>query len=43
MYILKELETSPVYHKDRAALNVVELGNNQWQTLLQISLVLLLN
>jgi hypothetical protein len=37
MYIFKELETFSV-----AALNDVELGNNQRQTLLQISLVLLL-
>jgi hypothetical protein len=38
MYIFKELETFPV-----AALNDVELGNNQRQTLLQISFVLLPN
>jgi hypothetical protein len=43
MYIVKELEIFSVCHKDRAALNDVELGNNQRQTLLQISLVLLLN
>jgi hypothetical protein len=38
MHIFKELETFSV-----ATLNDVELGNNQRQTLLQISLVLLLN
>jgi hypothetical protein len=38
MYIFKELETFSI-----AALNDVELGNNQRKTLLQISLVLLLN
>jgi hypothetical protein len=38
MYIFKELETFSV-----VALSDVELGNNQRQTLLQISLVLLLN
>jgi hypothetical protein len=38
MYIFKELETFSV-----VALNDVEIGNIQRQTLLQISLVLLLN
>jgi hypothetical protein len=38
MYIFKELETFSV-----VALNDTELGNNQRQNLLQISLVLLLN
>jgi hypothetical protein len=38
MYIFKELETFSV-----VALSDVEFGNNQRQTLLQISLVLLLN
>jgi hypothetical protein len=38
MYIFKELETVSV-----VALSDVELGNNQWHTLLQISLVFLQN
>jgi hypothetical protein len=38
MYIFKELELSLFVEQ-----NDVELGNNQRQTLLQISLVLLLN
>jgi hypothetical protein len=38
LYIFKELETFSV-----VTLSDVELGNNQWQTLLQISLVLLQN
>jgi hypothetical protein len=39
----KSLEMFSVCHKDRAALNDLELGNSQQQTLLQIFLVLLLN
>jgi hypothetical protein len=38
MYIYRRLETFSV-----VALSDVELQNNQWQTLLQISLVLLQN